>query len=490
MSESIESSKVTGDTLAPKLKVAPLEIDPTKVWADDTLDRERVADALTKLVRPEAGPLVLTLNGGWGTGKTFFLERWRLALEQSGMCAIYFNAWEDDYCGDPLVAILGQLKEDLGRQYRAKMQAVFNAAKKVGTRAAFKFVSTASGGLLDAQSTDFSSTLGDLLDEYKKEGTSRTQLKKALVALTEEVKKKTDGPLVFIIDELDRCRPTFTIELLERVKHLFGIPNMVFILGIDHAQLGSSVKSVYGDIEIDGYLRRFFDMDFALPAADSAAYCKNLMARHQLEAYFQERSQQCENRIHIKDYGEFQDAISFLCAQLSLSLREIEQIVRQFVFVARNVKDKHRLFPILLAILLLLRSKDRSLYDRYVCGKCPPGKVLNLIEKYFDRVPRSSSEAHSRNMIAIVLYLTSVSESRTEDPLAKEIQLKLNGQVAVDQEQLSEQTRSMSQEQFANFAQLYQAMLNKTIDGEQPKRSTLGYLSGLIELLPVKIEER
>ena len=73
------------------------------------LGRHQVAESLTNLISNETGPLVIGLDGHWGTGKTFLLTRWQKDLEKKGFNAIYFNAWEDDFCDDPLVAIIGQL---------------------------------------------------------------------------------------------------------------------------------------------------------------------------------------------------------------------------------------------------------------------------------------------------------------------------------------------------------------------------------------------
>ena len=81
------------------------------------------------------------------------------------------------------------------------------------------------------------------------------------------------SPLVFIIDELDRCRPTFAIELLERVKHIFDVPNIVFVFGINRDELTKSLVSVYGEIEAGEYLRRFFDMEFILPERSPTRFC-------------------------------------------------------------------------------------------------------------------------------------------------------------------------------------------------------------------------
>ena len=92
-----------------------------------------------------------------------------------------------------------------------------------------------------------------LLEEYLYQRASKDKLKKHLQDLAGEVVKETGHPLVFIIDELDRCRPTFAIELLERVKHIFDIPNMVFAFGINRDELCKSLSSIYGDIDVDVY---------------------------------------------------------------------------------------------------------------------------------------------------------------------------------------------------------------------------------------------
>ena len=77
--------------------------------------------------------------------------------------------------------------------------------------------------------------------------------------------------MVFFVDELDRCRPTYAVELLERIKHLFEVDNIVFVLALSTGQLESSIRSLYGDgLDAPGYLRRFIDLEYPLrePAAD------------------------------------------------------------------------------------------------------------------------------------------------------------------------------------------------------------------------------
>ena len=95
------------------------------------------------------------------------------------------------------------------------------------------------------------------LADYLEKRAAKEELKQHLANLATEGRGDTDQPLLFIIDELDRCRPTFAIELLERVKHIFDVPNIAFVFGINRDELVKSLESVYGGIDAGTYLRRF-----------------------------------------------------------------------------------------------------------------------------------------------------------------------------------------------------------------------------------------
>lgn len=48
--------------------------------------------------------------------------------------------------------------------------------------------------------------------------------------------------MLIIIDEIDRCKPTFAIELLENIKHFYDNERIVFIVGTNNKQLSSLVQ--------------------------------------------------------------------------------------------------------------------------------------------------------------------------------------------------------------------------------------------------------
>ena len=258
-----QSDASEAQPLPPALKIVEPDVDPDEPWRDDMLGREEIADRLTSIIRGQEAPFVISVDGRWGTGKTFLLKRWRQALQNEGFQAIYFNAWEDDFCDDPLLAIIGQLTEHF---HEKKLRAM---AALIGEIALPILTAKLTG--VAFRRTDL--RRDNLLTDYKAQLRTKDQIRTHLTRLAAEVNEQSGQPLVFIIDELDRCRPTFAIELLERVKHIFDVPNIVFVFGINRSELTKSLRSVYGEIDAGEYLRRFFDMEFVLPDADPANFC-------------------------------------------------------------------------------------------------------------------------------------------------------------------------------------------------------------------------
>ncbi len=492
----------------PPLKLGEPEISKDDPWHRDALDRKPIAVALTNLVRPETNPLVVTLNGSWGTGKTFFLKRWQTQLEKEDMRAIYFNAWEDDYSVDPLVAILGQLCDEFSdEKYKGKVDRLKKAGMNLSKKIALKGIGALTCGLLnlteeeiesgkdtlnqilkalsDADPGECESSRDRLFDEYRISREAREELKKALTALTSEVRGDLNAPLVFIIDELDRCRPTFAIELLERIKHLFGIPNMVFVLGIDREQLGSSVKSVYGEIDVDGYLRRFFDMEFSLPLVDSAAFCKGLLMRHKLDSHAQFHDQESKGNDFTNAFQTVCSVLPFLCRELQLSLRDVEKLVTSYVFATRNRNGYSNAWPELLSVLLALRLKHTSLYNQFTQGRLGAKEVLDEIEKNYGHFDPDTPESglYQSCWIAAIIY-SSLPENYTNRADVFEELERLRGEENEPTHyiHLSKRTLKFGLEERGYFFQVFDAVRNPSAIRTRSLKRAIHSLVTIIEL--------
>ena len=354
----------------PQLKYLEPEVSARNVWEHDRLGRKAMASKLISLVQHQTHALTISLDGGWGTGKTFFLKRWEQQLQDEGFHAIYFNAWEDDFHADPLVAIVGQLTSQLtkfaaergGLSERAKksIKAIKENAKPLLYSASNMLLAHLTGLQLPPVG---SSGQKSIFEKYEEQAESLSAFRAELKALVEIAREKTHKPLIFVVDELDRCRPTFSIELLERVKHLFGVEGLVFVFGINRSELCQSIKAVYGEIDADIYLRRFFDVNFLLLEEDLESYCRHLLDQYELQEFF------TESDLGRQEAIGFAHAFSSISKHLDLSLRDVDYCIRALAVVGRSFGTPKPLIPLgryMLIALILLRIKEPKLYRSIV----------------------------------------------------------------------------------------------------------------------------
>ena len=426
-----------------KLKLPEPDVDTGQPWADDVLDRTQIAARLTNLIRNQSAPFVISIHGYWGTGKTFMLRRWQKDLENQNYRAIYFNAWEDDFCDDPLIAILGQLSEYF------QEGTLKSLADKVAEAAVPLFWQNVRGVVEKYTGTTWvleqsKDTQKDPLKSYLSQRSTKEELKKRLKDMSAKVREETGHPMVFIIDELDRCRPTFAIELLERVKHIFDVPNMVFVFGINRDELCTSLRSIYGKIDADTYLRRFFDMEFTLPEVDSEKFGRHLMQKFGLGEFFDVLSQNANSQMHTKEFGMLGDYLDTLWSHLDLSLRDIDYCVRSIALVGRNLELRYRMHPWLLGLLITLKLKNSNLYRQFIHGNCLGSDVVNYISEITPLQKMDSRSIRVLDAMEASMYLTEVRRGDLPSQIPTALsQLKLleNGESLTRPEYLSKRTR-------------------------------------------------
>ena len=360
-----------------RLKLGEPDVSPVSPWQDDTLERAEVATRLTNLIQSVDQPFVISIDGYWGTGKTFLLKRWHRDLEIRGFRAIYFNAWEDDFCDDPFLALLGQLQDHFKE---GALQTLTDDAIEVARPLLYENASS----LLN-RATGLSPRVRwkrgrrYLLNEYHNRRAGKDELKKRLEKLSDSVVKETGYPLVFIVDELDRCRPTFAIELLERVKHVFDVPNLIFVFGINREELCSALRSVYGEIDAAVYLRRFFDIEFVMPPIDATQFGRRLMERYRLEATLGVPNRDGRPGFRTQEYEFIHLRFPELWSRLGLSLRDIDSCIRILALLGKNLEPQYRIYPALAGLLVTLKLKNPELYRRVASDDFSAAVVADYI---------------------------------------------------------------------------------------------------------------
>lgn len=257
---------------------------------DDLLDRKRLAINLTNIIKFKSDLRVLAIDSSWGTGKTTFINMWKYMLDNDAEFSnlfetMYFNAWENDYISEPLSSLLVELETQI-KSKDAKIKSLFEKGvdklkpyAKLGGQILLKHLTK---GVLDKielkdniedSLMELSDKIGEMsFAEISISKQTREILKEDLQLFQHSINKK----VIIFIDELDRCKPTFAVELLETIKHIFNLDNYIFVISLDKEQLSHSIKTLYGqDMDSDGYLRRFFDLEYNLPNNNTLSYIQH-----------------------------------------------------------------------------------------------------------------------------------------------------------------------------------------------------------------------
>lgn len=364
-----------------KLQDRSTEFDEKDAWSDDLLrNRDEASLKLYAIISNQELPFTICLNGAWGSGKTYFLTRFVANYNRREPVgkAIYFNAWQDDYLDDPLVAIISQLrnvvKDKEGSTYEQVKKAAIPFLARTGLTLTKQVVKKVSGIDLAELSVEDLETQSEILfKQYEGLSASRDTLIKVIGKLADETWKETQKPLLFVVDELDRCRPTFAIELLERIKHLFCVPHLVFLIGVDVCQLENSIRSVYGEINSHDYLHRFFDVELRLPESDKMGFVYALWNEHGLESILQKCG------VDTSSQRTMLDEFSHLIKYRHVTLRQIEKCVRAYALLALSQMNGSCRWAFLAAIAVVLKVTAPEEYHKFIAMDYSLGSLIDML---------------------------------------------------------------------------------------------------------------
>lgn len=379
-----------------------VEIDGVS-YCPDHLDRAKYALFLTSFLNSQdlSKPYVLNLNSGWGTGKTYFLKRWTEDLKRRHP-VVYIDAWKDDHSDDPFLTVISSIISQLrsktsypeGNFFIKGVSKSISLFKAVGPlflgAAAKKYLGkdvTELATLLDGNQTDLDKDVGDaatkmaqfLISSHDQKNESVKALKESVTSWIKSVISHNPdmaGPTIVIIDELDRCRPSYAVETLEAVKHIFDIPSVYFIIATDTEQLQHAIKVVYGSgFDAQTYLSRFFDSRFSLRQPS----LRGLIETHcNIEVLSKAYLEKQQIQVWPKSEDQLANVISILDA-FKLSPRRAIHIVNGIVSSILYMKRGSNFDIIYLTILHCMRGCDFDLYNK-VSGISPAGDFNTLFK--------------------------------------------------------------------------------------------------------------
>ena len=365
---------------------------------DDSLKREEYGNFLQNILinnnqfrRDDSdGAYVLAVDSPWGTGKTRFAMMLKNHLEgrypndekqpkkpAAKFYAIYYDALGSDYHPDAMEPLMHALVNSDALMHDGNANNLRNLKltclgilRAVGYGVTQHYLGTELTETIFQTAETITQDDEDPLEGYTKKlklyDEFRETLRKAI--------ERTGKNLVIIIDELDRCKPTFAIQTIEMAKHLFDVKGLIFVFFLDITQLSSAAKCVYGnDMDATGYLCRYFDFISRLPTPDTIHFID--LKLNSIPYY--------QGMTH--DYEETRNYIYELTQTFLLSLRDISTVLTNYAIMCNTVLQnynhffEHRIY----LFLLVMKYKDLELYNTIISNNLMrDGQEVILTRRY------------------------------------------------------------------------------------------------------------
>lgn len=400
---------------------------------------------LLRLLNHQEGSWSIAINGDWGSGKTFFVKQCKYVLDclnssnniqkkdinseklfnreklddinKKPFRTVYYDAWEHDNETDPIQSLLACM-----------------ATSKWASNPEIKkiLINTINVGLSILQIVTPIDTTGlrKLLKNRDKSDFDNLDFEKLKKEFYDALTKLApeDGQLIVFVDELDRCKPTYAIKVLERIKHYFSVPNITFIFSVDLSQLQNTVKRYYGE-EFDGYhyLDRFFDLVINLPEPNLDNYLKNTDGMLVLNNLFHAWNNDNYCNHFCKD----------LIAHLSFSLRQINHFYLKTNSATYNLIDsilnrklvssqQNGLFIIycfFLPLMCALNQADIDEFNRFIRGRASDD-ILDFLannlqfDTYYKDISADSKDKKDTSTFTREIYNALFNGTERNDHLA------------------------------------------------------------------------
>lgn len=275
------------------------ELKPTyenllSTYLEDTIGRNADVFRFTSILNSISDSYSIALDGNWGSGKTFFVKQVKMVLDahnsfieskndvdnekikgirtqyyqnapemlQPQVC-IYYDAWENDNDDDPILSLVYTILNNVNTDYTFKN---IDCVKTAGS-----IMEVFSG-------RNWSQLIDSLKGDNPLASLQKTKnVEKMVGEFLNTLLPEKGNRLIVLIDELDRCKPSYAVKLLERIKHYFSNDKITFVFSINTNELQHTIRKHYGaDFDGSRYLERFFDLRVSLPPPDLQRYFLSL----------------------------------------------------------------------------------------------------------------------------------------------------------------------------------------------------------------------
>ena len=370
------------------LDLTPTDKNVYETLKNDSIGRREFVFRFVEMLNAIEDNCTIALEGNWGSGKTFFVKQVKMVLDTynpnyepkngfltaehrnqiKGIChefnnedgstklkpqlCVYYDAWQNDNDEDPILSLVYSIVKETKSDFSFTDHSIFNICNELVKLVCNK---------------DFSKLINELKGEnalasIKAAKDESDMVGEFLQSLLPEVGER----LIVFVDELDRCKPSYAVKLLERIKHYFSDEKITFVFSININELQHTIKKHYGsDFDATRYLDRFFDLRAALPQFDSERYYTSIGF---------ERGGNPFNYVCASVISKYQLEMRNIAKYIRLAKIAVPKSVREGYIIA--ISDKIALYTCqiyVIPIMLGLKLTDTNRFEKFVKGKdCTP----------------------------------------------------------------------------------------------------------------------
>lgn len=361
-------------------ELIPTEENLLQTLQDDLLQRNNKLELFYNLLLNQNFSSSIAIDGRWGSGKTFFVKQAALIINAKNLSstmdsnmrtnilssfssiasmasspttcqlAVYYDAWENDTDDDPILSLIYNIMEELGTSYD------FSGKKDI-----FKL----AGSILESF---INKDVNKIIDNLKSDNPiakfqEQKDLNNKIKNFFRQLKAERGNRLVIFIDELDRCRPSYAVKLLERIKHYLCDEDITFVFSVNLAELQHTIGYYYGNnFDSCRYLDRFFDMRISLPPADKTRFYEKIGLN----------TSQFLEKISLRIINVYNMELRETCRlyrQVKTAVYIPTHTSEQWDFAFSDGKAREVLLLYILPVLIGLKIVNISLYADFIEGK-------------------------------------------------------------------------------------------------------------------------
>ena len=358
-----------------KYEMLPTEENIIETLYNDPINRNKDIVYFYNILQAQESASAIAIDGRWGSGKTFFVRQTQMVINalnpsstidektkatvrlpfpkndeenENYSIAVYYDAWENDNDTEPVLSLIYEITKQLSVDFSLSDISVVKTAGAI--------IEAISGhninGIKDALTSE------DPFKKFKEEKDVEQKIKDFFASILAE----RGNRLVIFIDELDRCKPTFAVHLLEQIKHYIFDDRITFVFSINLEQLQHTIKQYYGaDFDSCRYLDRFFDLRISMPPANMEKFYSEigLESRYYVDIV--------TKRI-INMYNFELREITRFYSQIKAAVYEPTHDSEKYDFMFPDGKGRQIILIYIVPLLIGLKIADISKYDQFING--------------------------------------------------------------------------------------------------------------------------